>query len=695
MLMKKKPIVVFLIFLLINLIPHLYIALSPEKSLLNWYITDDAFYYFKVAQNISRGSGITFDGIAPTNGFHPLWMLVCIPVFSLARFDLYLPLRVLIIVQAVLNAASGYFLFRLFADHFSEKAGWIVAFLWMFIPSIHAISSKLGLESGLSIFCIILFIYVLSLFSRNEEKGKTTASDLLRISLAAILVLYSRLDNIFLLVMVGLWLVFRGSKLRWISQIDFILILAAAVLSYFSRIQTTNNIFNFLPFFYMLIGFSLVIKPICLFMGGLYELNGNITLKRFILKTIAAMTLASVLIGLLFFILHDLLHVFRGFSRSVLILDWLLSIAFIVMYRMFLYWKKHDLFGAQENNIKSRMFAWLKNACVYFLPLLGSLAIYMAANIAYAGSAMPVSGQIKRWWGTLPNTVYGRPIKTLAGVISSLFSSESESGPFWLITRPLHQLSLWLGRLLSISPDTKASSFLTGIIWIVFTALILAILSRRQRDFALLARRFVLLPLTAGCNFHAISYKTTGYLHAKYWYWLSEMVLIALFLGILLAITIKELESQSRHAWMLKGTIAIILLAIPAVFGFTLLQDFPLDGRAADLYDYDADLQFLKEHTQAGDVIGMTGGGVTSYLMPDRVFINLDGLINSSAYFESLKDDRANEYLASAGLDYVYGEELVLLDSDPYRWVFTDHLKLLNRTTSQFNFYQYCSGVCQ
>jgi len=80
--------------------------------------------------------------------------------------------------------------------------------------------------------------------------------------------------------------------------------------------------------------------------------------------------------------------------------------------------------------------------------------------------------------------------------------------------------------------------------------------------------------------------------------------------------------------------------------------------------------------------------------MPDRVFINLDGLINSSAYFESLKEDRANDYLEAAGLKYVYGEEQVLLDSDPYRWVFTDHIKLLNQTTSQFNFYQYCSEIC-
>lgn len=693
--MKKKPYFIFLIFLVLNLIPHAYVALTTSKGLLNWYITDDAFYYFKVAQNISLGRGITFDGIAPTNGFHPLWMLVCIPIFALARLDLYLPLRLLIIVQAILNAGSGYFLYRLFADHISEKAGWLLAFCWMFIPSIHAISSKLGLESGLSIFCIIFFIYRISKFMQKSEKSQVGAVDMLLLGLAGALVLFSRLDNIFMLVMVGLWLVFRGSKMSWISQVDFLLIFTAAVLSYYSRIQTTNNIFNFLPFFYMLVGFSLVLKPVCLFFCGMYELNGKVTLKRFVLKTIVAMTAASLLIGLIFFVLHDLLHTFRGISRAVIILDWLTSTSFVLFFRIFLFWKKHDLFGSQENNLKRRLLMWLKNAAAYFVPLFSLLLLYMTANEIYAGSSMPVSGQIKRWWGTLPNTVYGRPIKTLTAMITGIFSTNKETGPFWLITRPLDQASVWIRDLFSFSPGPTISAFLSGFVWLVLLAVALAIFSRRPRDFYALTRKFALLPLSIGCIFHVISYKATGYMHAKYWYWLEEMILIVLLLGIMLAFLIKDWENQSRQRWLIQSATAIIVFGIFFNFGFTILRDYPMNKEPVDLYDYDADLQFLEYNTQPGDVIGMTGGGVTAYLMPDRVFINLDGLINSSAYFESLKNDRAGEYLSAAGMDYVYGEEQVLLDSDPYRWVFTDHLRLISRPTSQFSFYQYCTQICQ
>jgi hypothetical protein len=38
------------------------------------YVQDDFFYYLKIAQNLARGSGSTFNGLVSTNGYHPLWM---------------------------------------------------------------------------------------------------------------------------------------------------------------------------------------------------------------------------------------------------------------------------------------------------------------------------------------------------------------------------------------------------------------------------------------------------------------------------------------------------------------------------------------------------------------------------------------------------------------------------------------------
>lgn len=40
------------------------------------FFEDDFFYYLKVAQNLAHGAGSTFNGIVPTNGYHPLWFLL-------------------------------------------------------------------------------------------------------------------------------------------------------------------------------------------------------------------------------------------------------------------------------------------------------------------------------------------------------------------------------------------------------------------------------------------------------------------------------------------------------------------------------------------------------------------------------------------------------------------------------------------
>ena len=83
---------------------HLYAAFSaPHNFSMRWFTRDDAYYYFKVAQNITEGHGSSFDGINATNGYHPLWMAICIPIFSLARFDLILPLRILLVVMAAMG----------------------------------------------------------------------------------------------------------------------------------------------------------------------------------------------------------------------------------------------------------------------------------------------------------------------------------------------------------------------------------------------------------------------------------------------------------------------------------------------------------------------------------------------------------------------------------------------------------------
>jgi hypothetical protein len=51
--------------------------LIEARNDLTGALQDDAFYYIIPAANLAHGLGSTFDGLSRTNGYHPLWLLIC------------------------------------------------------------------------------------------------------------------------------------------------------------------------------------------------------------------------------------------------------------------------------------------------------------------------------------------------------------------------------------------------------------------------------------------------------------------------------------------------------------------------------------------------------------------------------------------------------------------------------------------
>ena len=675
---KKIHLLVLAVFLVLNLIPHVYVSLAKPGVLLNWYLTDDAFYYFKTAQNITEGHGITFDGISPTNGFHPLWMLFCIPVFAFARIDLYLPLRILVVVQGLLNAVSGYLLYRILAEKVSKPLGILAASLWMFLIPIHAVTTKLGLESGLNALSIFWLVFLTSKFQAGDSEKKTSL--LWLIGLAGVVCLFSRLDNIFIVGMIGIWLVFHDNQIRRNAMLDFLIITLSVLISYYVRIQVTDNILNFLPFAYTLLISSLVIKPIMLFFFGGYRPMESRSIKQVLLSSMVSQILSAGLISAIILLLFEYLNVFVGYSRSVLILDFLISTSILITARL-LRWRRCRFYGCDETEVSLKLNwrIWLTRGAAYFLPVLGSLTAYMAFNESYAGSAMPVSGKIKHWWGTLPHTIYGRPIKSLSGIVSRFFDSNNENGPFWLLASPIENITRFLMRILKL-PVTSSSSvaiFINAILWIVLVAFLFMMIYRYRDEAGKLFNQIALPAFAVGCLIQILSYLATGYLHTRYWYWIGEMAFVFLFLGIILGISLDHLGRRMKQVQAFVPVLLIIAVIPFLIFSIRLVKEFPLDGGVPELYDIDEENAFINRYTQPGDVIGMTGGGLLGYFMPNRTFVNLDGLINSAKYFESLQTIQTENYFKEIGMDYVYGERDALLDSDPFRWVFTDRLTFI------------------
>lgn len=692
--MKTKKLSFEIILLVIVLALHALVAFSSESQLLNWFQTDDAFYYFVTARNIAEGKGITFDGISTTNGFHPLWMLICVPIFSLATVNLFLPLRVMVMLLGVLNAATGILLYRFFAKRFSKESGWFVAIFWTFLPTIHELTSKLGLESGLTAFALVAALSYLSSFEDRELKPK----NFLIMSLLGAFLLFSRLDSIFIVILMGIWLVFRKTHLRWQVLLDGLFAFLAAIISYYLRVQNTDNIFNFLPFFYVFIALSLVSKVVFQYLFKGYVCNSSLSLKKQIMNTILGSGLSTIFTFGMIYLLHDVLHMFLGFPRTVLIIDFVISTVLMLGWRLvyIVYTKSKKRDYSQDISWAKNGKTWLTYAVCYFGPILVLLAVYMLFNKSYAGASMPISGTIKRWWGTLPLTVYGQPLKTLGKVLGSWFNPTAKEGPWWLITAPINLLIEMVAQATGLpQPSLALTNFKRdfGVVtWTVMLALLAWIIYKKKGFIQKAMRETAFFPLFVGCVFHLFSYKATGYLHAKYWYWIPEILCTVLFLGILLESVLR------RYKRFLHGTIAsqllvgsfcailVLNLAIPTI------KDYSYKKGDVAQHQYILETKFVEERTLPGDIIGMTGGGVIAYFIHDRTIVNLDGLINGAEYFEQLKNATAYKYLDEIGMDYVYAAEPMILESDPYDWIFKGRLIMLGER-GEFDFYQYVRGV--
>ncbi len=72
---------------------------------------EDGFYYLQIASNIARGAGSTFDGLHPTNGYHPLWM-ACLAILSSFAPDPDRLLALAGLLQAALAIIAAGFFYR-------------------------------------------------------------------------------------------------------------------------------------------------------------------------------------------------------------------------------------------------------------------------------------------------------------------------------------------------------------------------------------------------------------------------------------------------------------------------------------------------------------------------------------------------------------------------------------------------------
>jgi hypothetical protein len=175
------------------------------------FLPDDTFYYLQIARHLAASGRSTFDGINPTNGYHPAWMLV------LTAWAAVLPgreglLRAAVGTALVAHLATSALLVVLMRPLVGRWWAWIVgiAWLWSPLPLLLAIEA---MEAPLSLLAVVVLALVYARRVLPAVRGLPavragvpfvlSTRDLVTLGLALAFAVWARMDG-FVLAAVAL-----------------------------------------------------------------------------------------------------------------------------------------------------------------------------------------------------------------------------------------------------------------------------------------------------------------------------------------------------------------------------------------------------------------------------------------------------------------------------------------------------------
>lgn len=647
-----------------------YAAFSDAQNLSNrWFIRDDAYYYFKVAQNISEGHGSTFDGINPTNGYHPLWLWINVPIFALARFDLILPLRILLLLLSGLTAATAVLLYRLIGKVFTPALGAIAAIYWAFSKEVLIQVYQQGLETGIAAFFIILFVYKLYEFEKSWRTQPVTVKQLAILGVFAVLAMFSRLDLVFLAGMAGIWIVFRKHALRYLLPLDLVFVAVAVLLALIYRV-TFREYYKVADVAMTMIAISLVVKIPAAYFFGLYQRQVISNLGSLLKRLVIFALTSSIIVGGAMILITPLAK-FDGFPRLAIAYDLVATLLLFGIARLGVLGLKTETSADDPSPFKqlaANWKTWLTEGLAYFGVVVGVLGIYMLWNKLAFGTSSPVSGQIKRWWGSLDGKVYGGSAQNVMTFFGMDYRGE---GNAW------HPASNFLGNLaenLQAPGLQEIPRYLIVITVFALTFYLVLWINKPKAKNAI--AQLGIIPLVGAAWIQVLSYHITGYSAFKEWYWTAQLLTVVIALSLLAGIfyqPLRRFRASQTALWLVAAAIG---LSMGASYWTYIQRIMPYGGPFADA-PYNDIAAFLETHTEPGSIIGMTGGGNAGYFITDRTVVNMDGLINSYEYFQLLKDRQAGAYLAEIGMDYILANTGII-NQLPYNGQYTPYTEWMD-----------------
>jgi len=187
-----------LIFSILLLSLGLRLFISLYSNWIDLFFIDDAFYYFRIAKNFVSGLGLSYDGHRVTTGFQPLFLLILLPIFSITKGNLILPLHLVAVFQSFVSLGTGIFLYKISRIFLDKWFSLFIVIVWSFSPFIFSQEMN-GMETGLNLFLIAATsYYYLSRIAPSMESRNTKKLVFLGILLS--LTVLTRLDGILFLI---------------------------------------------------------------------------------------------------------------------------------------------------------------------------------------------------------------------------------------------------------------------------------------------------------------------------------------------------------------------------------------------------------------------------------------------------------------------------------------------------------------
>lgn len=184
------------------------IASAPLAVLLDRFVPDDAFYYYNTAWNAARTGFSSFDGIHPTNGYQPLWFVLCVPVFWMFPDGGEPAFRFLMLVQALCYTIGTVVLFRALARSFGVLPAAGAMCLWL------AMTHRLGVNGLETAVLVLLFALTLSAWLSwfSTDAVRWARAPLFAFGVAGGLLFLARTDTAFAVLALAFALWWRARR---------------------------------------------------------------------------------------------------------------------------------------------------------------------------------------------------------------------------------------------------------------------------------------------------------------------------------------------------------------------------------------------------------------------------------------------------------------------------------------------------